>query len=96
MGHEVELAEDGFQALSMIKLGFDLVLLDITMPGMDGFEVARRIREQFDIQELPICMVTGLTGREERLGRLRQERTILSANLWTYGNEGWCSLFTQA
>ncbi len=67
MGHEVELAEDGFHALSMIKLGFDLVLLDVTMPGMDGFEVAARIREQFDVQELPICMVTALTGREERL-----------------------------
>ncbi len=71
MGHEVEFAEDGFQALSMIKLGFDLVLLDITMPGMDGFEVARRIREQFDEQELPICMVTGLSGREERLRAIR-------------------------
>jgi putative two-component system response regulator len=66
-GHEVEFAEDGFQALSMINLGFDLVLLDITMPGMDGFEVAGRIREEFDSQELPICMVTGLTAREERL-----------------------------
>ncbi len=67
MGHEVESAEDGFQALSMIKLGFDLVLLDITMPGMDGFEVASKIREQFDPQELPICMVTGLNSREDRL-----------------------------
>jgi len=69
-GYEVDFAEDGFQALSMIKLGFDLVLLDITMPGMDGFEVADRIREEFDAQELPICMVTGLTGREERLRAL--------------------------
>jgi len=67
MGHEVEFAEDGFQALSMIKLGFDLVLMDITMPGMDGFQVTARIREQFDVQELPVCVVTGLTGREERL-----------------------------
>ena len=63
-GHEVEFAEDGFQALSMINLGFDLVPLDITMPGMDGFEVASRIREEFNAQELPICMVTGLTARE--------------------------------
>jgi len=70
MGHEVELADDGFQALSMIKLGFDLVLLDITRPGLDGFQVAARIREHFDVQELPICMVTGLSGREERLGAI--------------------------
>lgn len=37
----------------------DLVLLDVDMPGMDGFEVCRRIRQRFDAVTLPIMMVTG-------------------------------------
>jgi len=67
LGHEVELAPDGFAALAALKLGFDLVLLDVMMPGMDGFEVARRIRSGSDPSDIPICMVTSLTGKEERL-----------------------------
>ena len=67
LGHEVEMAPDGFAALAALKLGFDLVLLDVMMPGMDGFEVARRIRSGADQPDIPICMVTSLTGKEGRL-----------------------------
>jgi putative two-component system response regulator len=67
IGYEVDLAEDGFQAINMVGLGFDLVLLDIMMPGMDGFEVAQKIRESRVFGDTPICMVTSLTGKEERL-----------------------------
>ena len=67
LGHESELAPDGFVALAALKRGFDLVLLDVMMPGMDGFEVARRIRSGADQPDIPICMVTSLTGKEERL-----------------------------
>jgi putative two-component system response regulator len=66
-GHKVEFARDGIEALAQLKLGIDLVLLDATMPGMDGFEVARRIREDPDQCELPIIMVTVLSSREHRL-----------------------------
>jgi len=45
-GHEVALAESGPQALEMLdRLEYDLVLLDIKMPGMDGHELLRRIKE---------------------------------------------------
>ena len=44
MGHSPEFANNGFEALEKIKSGFDLVLLDIRMPGIDGIEVVRRIR----------------------------------------------------
>ena len=67
LGHETETAEDGIGALAMLKLDIDLVLLDVNMPGMDGFEVARRIREDPDAGNVPIIMVTGQAGREDRL-----------------------------
>jgi putative two-component system response regulator len=67
LGHEPELARDGLEALAKVKLDIDLVLLDVMMPGMDGFEVARRIRQTPDLSDPPIIMVTALTGREDRL-----------------------------
>ncbi len=66
-GHEVEVAGDGIEALAKLRLDIDLVLLDATMPNIDGFEVARRIREQPEYLHLPIIMVTGLDTKEDRL-----------------------------
>ena len=63
-GYEVTLAEDGERALALAEQEvFDLVLLDITMPGIDGFEVLKRMRESQGRSELPVIMVTG---RNER------------------------------
>lgn len=67
LGYEPELAQDGIEAVAKVELGVDLVLLDVRMPGMDGFEVARRIRRGRDGRDVPICMVTGETSREHRL-----------------------------
>jgi len=67
LGHEPELAQDGLEALAKLELDIDLVLLDVMMPGMDGFEVVRRIRQHPDVSDLPIIMVTGLTSKEDRL-----------------------------
>ena len=66
-GHEVEVARDGIEALAKLKLGVDVVSLDAEMPGMDGFEVARRIRKDPEFGDVPIMMVTGLGSREDRL-----------------------------
>ncbi len=66
-GYDVELAADGIEAIAKIGLGVDLVLTDAHMPNLDGFEVARRIRETRTADELPIVMVTSLEAREDRL-----------------------------
>jgi len=66
-GHEAELAKDGFEALAKLHTNIDLVLLDVVMPGMDGFEVARRIRSTSQTWDVPIIMVTARSGKEDRL-----------------------------
>lgn len=70
LGHRTELACDGFEAIAKLKLGIDLVLLDLTMPGMDGYEIARRIRHDPAAEHIPIIIVTALTSREDRLRAL--------------------------
>ncbi len=67
IGHEVEIAKDGFEALAKLELDIDLVFLDVQMPGIDGFEVARRIRESPRHWDIPILMVTGRANREDRI-----------------------------
>lgn len=66
LGYEVMEAEDGAKALKLIAAyPFDLVLLDIMMPGIDGLEVLRRVRETKSQAELPIIMVTGKSASED-------------------------------
>ena len=57
---ELAFANDGDSALKLIKESpmFDLVLLDVMMPNMSGYEVCRRIREKYLPSELPVIMVT--------------------------------------
>jgi DNA-binding response OmpR family regulator len=66
LGYEVMEAEDGGKALQLIHMiPFDLVLLDIQMPGVDGVEVLRRARETRSAAELPIIMVTAKSATED-------------------------------
>jgi diguanylate cyclase (GGDEF)-like protein len=58
---EVREAADGETALDMlVEPPPDLVLLDVDMPGVNGFEVCRRIRQHWDATEVPVIMVTGM------------------------------------
>ncbi len=66
-GHEVETAADGFEALAKLELDIDLVLTDANMPGMDGFEVTTRIRNDPRFADVPVIMVTGSTDRRDRI-----------------------------
>jgi adenylate cyclase len=60
-GHRVETAQHGRQALDMLRAGpFDVVLLDIVMPEMDGYEVLAQIKEDPALRHLPVIMITAL------------------------------------
>jgi adenylate cyclase len=67
-GYEVEAAASGEEALAaMRERSPDLVLLDILMPGLSGYDVCRAIRADPKLQMLPVVMVTALEDREERV-----------------------------
>ena len=62
-GHEVVCAVDGADALEKIKeLKPDLVLLDITMPRMDGYQVCKHIRGDEETKDVPVVMISGKDG----------------------------------
>lgn len=66
-GLEVEIAEQGERALEMLKeMAFDIVLTDITMPIMDGYETIKKIRSNDKWTRLPILALTANSMREER------------------------------
>ena len=65
-GFEVVEADSGFAAIELIgKEPFDLVLLDVMMPEIDGIETLKRIRRQKSASALPVIMVTAKTGSND-------------------------------
>ncbi len=67
-GYEVVEAEAGLQGLRLVEAHPpDVVLLDVMMPGMDGFQVCRRLKANPATAAIPVLMVTALTERQERL-----------------------------
>ena len=65
VGYEIILASDGVEALSVFSTAqFDLVLLDVMLPKIDGFAVCEFIRKQ---SQVPIIMLTALSGEEEQI-----------------------------
>ena len=61
-GYAVTVADGGKEALDMLRLEhYDLVLLDIMMPGIDGYEVLRRIRSEPVLHDTPVIMITALS-----------------------------------
>jgi len=90
-GMQVLTAKDGVDAMMVLEERRpDLVLLDIEMPRMDGFEVATRIRRDPRLHDLPIIMITSRTGQKHReramaigvneyLGKPYQESVLLQS-----------------
>jgi len=70
-GYHLEMAENGLQAIEKAERFFpDVILLDVMMPGMDGFEVCQRIRNNPLLAEIPIIMLTALDDRKSLLDGL--------------------------
>jgi chemosensory pili system protein ChpA (sensor histidine kinase/response regulator) len=66
-GFRVIAAKDGVEALQLLQDHMpDVMLLDIEMPRMDGFEVAKNIRTSSRLKDLPIIMITSRTGEKHR------------------------------
>ena len=73
-GHEVQVARTGPTALEMASASRpDVVLLDIGLPGMDGYQVAQRLRERPEFKDVMMCALTGYTPSEA--DRQRQQET---------------------
>lgn len=89
-GYKVITARDGVEAMQfLLELTPDLMLLDIEMPRMDGFEVARQVRASARLAKLPIIMITSRSGDKHRnkamalgvdhyLGKPYQEDNLLA------------------
>ena len=82
-GYDLQFAEDGFEGLEMAFKGNpDVILLDVMMPGMDGFEFCKKIRKSKDLSDVPVVFISALDDKEARLKGLKRERTnILPSHL---------------
>jgi adenylate cyclase len=72
LGHSVESAENGQQALEMLRIRrFELVLLDIILPVVDGFEVLTQIKSNMAQRDIPVIIITSLDDQEHTVKGIR-------------------------
>jgi two-component system chemotaxis sensor kinase CheA len=65
--YEVVIAVSGFDALEKLESGsFDLMVSDVEMPGMTGFELTKKVRQREDTRDLPVIIVTSLASDDHR------------------------------
>ncbi|MBN2706023.1 MAG: response regulator [Deltaproteobacteria bacterium] len=67
LGHHPVMAENAMTALRLLDRSFDLVLADVMMPKINGFEMVRMIRNNPATRDIPVIMVTTLSDKAERL-----------------------------
>ncbi len=82
-GYDVKTAFDGVAGLEMIKSEKpDLVLLDLILPKMDGFTVLKKMREDPEIKDIPVMILTNLEGTSdiERVLELGATTYLVKAN----------------
>ena len=66
-GYEVKTAVDGIDAYTLLRVeDFRLVVSDVDMPRMNGFELTTKIRSDKKLADLPVVLVTALDSREDR------------------------------
>src|SRR5207249_257655 len=70
LGYSVEVAKDGPQGLDLAQaFRPDVIVSDIGLPGMDGYELLLRIRQCPELAAVPVIALTGFGGRDEKLAR---------------------------
>lgn len=66
-GHDAQVAGNGFDAVDAVRVEpFDVIIMDVEMPGMNGWEAVRQIRTLENGHTVPILMFTAYSGREDR------------------------------
>jgi CheY-like chemotaxis protein len=66
-GYEVQTVSSGVEALQKLDQGgYDLLMLDVIMPEMDGYELCKRIREKEEYKETPVVFLTAKSRDEDR------------------------------
>ncbi len=66
-GYTVHAAYDGEEALEMASGDVDLIVLDIMLPGVDGYEVCRKLRDRVETEEIPIVFLSAKTEEEDQI-----------------------------
>jgi CheY-like chemotaxis protein len=65
-GYRVHLAHDGTEGVNLAsRINPDLIIMDITMPGMDGYETAERLKQIPALKDVPIIFLTGKSASED-------------------------------
>jgi len=73
-GYDVTVAEDGLEALKILgneQNHFDLILLDVMMPNMDGWDTLKAIRKNSNTQYIPVIMITAVSEDQKVVSGLR-------------------------
>ena len=71
-GYDVDVATDGLEALKAIaSMNYDLVLLDVMMPNMDGWDTLKAIRNNKDTKTLPVIMITAVSEDQKIVSGLK-------------------------
>ncbi|MGD9580594.1 MAG: response regulator transcription factor [Vampirovibrionia bacterium] len=73
-GYEIVVANDGLQAIKALsnkEQGFDLIILDVMMPNMDGWEVLKTVRKDPYYEDIPIVMLTALDSEQKQVSGLK-------------------------
>lgn len=73
-GYDITVAEDGIEALKILsdeKNNFDLILLDVMMPNMDGWDTLKAIRKNENIKYIPIIMITAVSEDQKVVSGLK-------------------------
>ncbi len=71
-GYDITVAEDGLQALKILKdRNFDLILLDVMMPNMDGWDTLKAIRKNENTQYTPVIMITAVSEDQKIVSGLK-------------------------